>query len=70
MKGLHARMEAIERIIRKDQIQSFKTIHGNMSCSSITLRRDIKAIGGITSYTHRGKYITLPDISVFNEIEK
>lgn len=67
MTGLHKRMELIERIIRKDQIQTFENILSKIYCSPITLRRDIKAIGGITSYTHRGKYITLPDIPVFNE---
>jgi len=67
MKGQHRRLETIERIIRENQIQSFETILGKLDCSSITLRRDIKAIAGITSYTHRGKYITLADIPVFNE---
>jgi uncharacterized protein YqgV (UPF0045/DUF77 family) len=67
MKGQHRRLETIERIIRENQIQSFETILGKVDCSSITLRRDIKAIAGITSYTHRGKYITLADIPVFNE---
>ncbi len=67
MKGQHRRLETIKRIIRENQIQSFETILGKVDCSSITLRRDIKAIAGITSYTHRGKYITLADIPVFNE---
>ena len=67
MKGQHRRLETIERIIRENQIQSFETILGKVDCSSITLRRDIKAIAGITSYTHGGKYITLADIQVFNE---
>ena len=67
MKGQHRRLETIKRIIRENQIQSFETILGKVDCSSITLRRDIEAIAGITSYTHRGKYITLADIPVFNE---
>lgn len=67
MKGQHTRLETIERIIRKNQIKSFETIVGKVDCSSITLRRDIKIIGGITSFTHRGKYITLADIPVFDE---
>ena len=67
MNVQHPRLETIERIIRKYKIQSFVTILSKMDCSSITLRRDIKAIGGTTSYTHRGKYITLADIPVFNE---
>jgi hypothetical protein len=67
MNVQHQRLETIERIIRKYKIQSFVTILSKMDCSSITLRRDIKAIGGTTSYTHRGKYITLADIPVFNE---
>lgn len=67
MKGQHTRLETIERIIRKNQIRSFETIDGKVDCSAITLRRDIKIIGGITSFTHRGKYITLADIPVFDK---
>jgi hypothetical protein len=32
-----------------------------------TLRRDIKNLRGITSYTHRGKFITLPNIPIFDK---
>ena len=38
-----------------------------MNCSSITLRRDIKALSGITSFTHRGEYVTLVDIPVYDK---
>ena len=67
MKGQHLRLEIIERIIREDKIQSFETILSKMDCSSITIGRDIKTIGAITSYTHRGKYITISDIPDFDE---
>ena len=32
-----------------------------------TIQRDLKTVNAITSYTHRGKYITLPDIPAFDE---
>ena len=69
MKRQHQRLATIEKIIREDKIQSFETILSKMECSSITLRRDIKTIGTITSYTHRGKYITISDIPDFDENE-
>jgi hypothetical protein len=67
MKEPQIRMEAVEKIIRKSEIQTFKKILNKMNCSSITLRRDIKAIGGITSFTHRGEYVTLVDIPVYDK---
>jgi DeoR/GlpR family transcriptional regulator of sugar metabolism len=53
MNEKQIRMEAIEKIIRRSKIQTFEKILNKMNCSSITLRRDIKAICGITSFTHR-----------------
>jgi len=67
MKEQEIRIEAVQKVIRENTIQTFETILNKMNCSSITLRRDIKAISGVTSFTHRGKYITLEDIPVYNE---
>jgi len=66
MKEQQIRMEAIKKIIRKNKVQTFGKILNKMNCSSITLRRDIKTIGGITSFTHRGEYVTLFDIPVYD----
>lgn len=67
MNEKQIRMEAIEKIIRRSKIQTFEKILNKINCSSITLRRDIKAICGITSFTHRGEYVTLVDIPVFDK---
>ena len=67
MKEQQIRMQTVKKIIRKNKIQTFNKILNKMNCSSITLRRDIKAICGITSFTHRGKYVTLVDIPVYDK---
>lgn len=67
MKEKQVRLKSIERIIRKSKIQTFEKILDKMDCSSITLRRDIKAIDGITSFTHRGEYVTLFDVPSYDK---
>ena len=61
------RFEFHTDFIKKSKVCSFREIIKNNNCSAITLRRDIKSINAITSYTHKGEYITLPDIPTFNE---
>ena len=36
--------------------------------STMTVFRSLKAVGYLSSYSHRGKYYTLPQISEFNEL--
>lgn len=60
------RREAIERDIRQRKVMSFDDALKRVDCSSITLRRDLKALSVLTSYTHSGRYITLPEIPSFN----
>jgi hypothetical protein len=67
MKEKQIRLEAIEKILQKSKIKTFEKILAKMNCSSITLRRDIKALCGITSFTHRGEYVTLVDIPVYDK---
>ncbi len=67
MKEKQIRLEAIEKILQKSKIKTFEKILAKMNCSSITLRRDIKALSGITSFTHRGEYVTLVDIPVYDK---
>jgi len=60
------RLEAIKKTIWQEKAVSFDAISRSMTHSSVTLRRDLKTLQAITSYTHRGRYVTLPDIAKFN----
>jgi hypothetical protein len=65
--GRNTRLNIIEEIIKYERVCSFEQICQRVECSFPTLRRDIKAIEGITSFTHCGKFITLSTIPCFNE---
>jgi len=67
MKKNTQRLDAISAIIRQKNVVAFDTILNGITCSAITLRRDLKTIRAITSYTHRGHFVTLPDIPRFND---
>ena len=62
-----SRQRLIENFIRRSKVLSFREVVRKLECSEITVRRDLKLIDAITSYTHRGQFITLPSIAVFNE---
>jgi hypothetical protein len=66
MASTGGRRNVVEDIIRSKKIQTFEQILNQVSCSDITLRRDISCIKGITSYTHQGRFITLEDIPKFD----
>jgi DeoR/GlpR family transcriptional regulator of sugar metabolism len=66
MASTNERQILVENIIRSKKIQTFEQILKHVSCSEITLRRDIRHINGITSYTHQGRFITLTDIPEFD----
>ena len=73
MDSLRKKMQAksdrsgiIRAMIYKKKAVSFASISRSVLCSSVTLRRDLKTLQTITSYTHRGSYLTLPDIPRFN----
>jgi len=57
----------VENIIRSKKIQTFEQILEQVSCSEATLRRDIRWIKGITSFTHQGRFVTLKDIPRFDK---
>ncbi len=67
MANTNERQILVENNIRCKKIQTFEQIYKQVSCSEVTLRRDIRQIEGITSYTHQGRYITLKDIPKFDE---
>jgi hypothetical protein len=66
MANTNERQILVENIIRSKKIQTFEQILNHVSCSEVTLRRDIRQINGITSYTHQGRFITLKDIPKFD----
>jgi len=67
MKKKSERLDAISKMIYQKKAMSFAAISSSVICSSATLRRDLKTLQTITSYTHRGSYVTLPDIPNFNK---
>jgi len=66
MASTNERQILVENIIRSKKIQTFEQILKQASCSAATLRRDIRLIKGITSYTHQGRFVTLKDIPKFD----
>jgi hypothetical protein len=67
MTSNNERQIVIEDIIRSKKIQIFEQILKQVNCSEVTLRRDIRQIKGITSYTHQGRFVTLEDIPKFDK---
>ena len=60
------RLDIIKKKIYQEKTVLFSAIVSPVICSSVTLRRDLKTLRTLTSYTHRGSYVTLPDIPVFD----
>lgn len=60
------RLNIIKGIIYKEKVVAFAILVTSMICSPITLRRDLKTLHTLTSYTHRGSYVTLPDVPDFD----
>lgn len=66
MASTEERRNVVENIIRSNKIQTFEQIFEQVNCSEVTLRRDIRWMKGITSYTHQGRFVTLEDIPEFD----
>jgi hypothetical protein len=66
MASTEERRNVVENIIRSKKIQTFEQILKQVNCSEVTLRRDIRWMKGITSYTHQGRFVTLEDIPEFD----
>jgi hypothetical protein len=62
------RLNVIRKIIYREKIVAFTVLVSSATCSAATLRRDLKTLQAPTSYTHRGSYVTLPDIPDFDNI--
>jgi hypothetical protein len=66
MQAKSDRLEVIRTMIYQKKVVSFASMSRSVLCSAVTLRRDLTTLQTITSYTHRGSYLTLPDIPTFN----
>ena len=62
------RLNIIKKMIYQENAVLFSAIVSSVICSSVTLRRDLKTLRTLTSYTHRGSYVTLLDIPVFDNL--
>jgi len=67
MANTDERQILVENIVRSKKILTFEQILLQVSCSEVTLRRDIRRMKGITSFTHQGRFVTLEDIPKFDE---
>lgn len=61
------RLKYIRNYIEMKKAVTIDEFFPHISYCEKTLRRDIKNLRGITSYTHRGKLITLPNIPIFDK---
>jgi hypothetical protein len=62
------RLKYIRNFIEMKKAVTIDEFFPHISYCEKTLRRDIKNLRGITSYTHRGKLITLPNIPFYKDI--
>lgn len=60
------RLQTINELIGKKKVLSFEKLVQSVNVSDITVRRDLRTLNYITSYTHRGRFITLPKIPRFD----
>jgi hypothetical protein len=61
------RQQQITEYLRSKKVVVLRHLYEQFPCSELTLRNDIRDIGGINSYTHQRSFVTLSDIPIFNE---
>lgn len=66
MTNKEERLKTIGQFIEQKKVLSFEKLVQSVNVSDITVRRDLRALNYITSYTHRGQFITLPKIPCFD----
>ena len=60
--------DAIRSLLQRQKIATLAELKGSLgSSATMTVFRKLKALGYLTSYSHRGKYYTLADIPRFDE---
>jgi hypothetical protein len=60
------RQKEIRSFISSKKVVAFKRVFEQISCSELTLRKDIIEIGGMSSYTHQRSFVTLKNIPKFD----
>ena len=69
MKEKILRPEKIKSLLKEYKIATLEDIKAALSSSStMTVFRKLKALGYLSSYSHRGKYYTLYALADFNEL--
>jgi len=66
MTSKEERLKTIGQLIGQKKVLSFEKLVQSVNVSDITVRRDLRALNYMTSYTHRGQFITLPKIPCFD----
>jgi len=61
------RLKHTEEMIKRRKVVPFEDLLESADVSEPTLRRDIASLEGISSFTHNGRYISLPSIPCFDE---
>lgn len=59
--------ERIGEIFREKKVHSLAGISEQLGIGDRMVQRYLKDLHGLTSYTHRGHYVTLPDMARFDE---
>ncbi len=59
--------ERIREIFREKRVHSLAGISEQLRIGNRMVQRYLKDLHGLTSYTHRGQYVTLPDMARFDE---
>ena len=65
--GNSDRLELTKKNIHGEKVVRFDEALKGVECSAVTLRRDLNTLQALTSYTHRGQFVTLPSIPQFDE---
>ncbi|MCP4671560.1 MAG: hypothetical protein GY857_09660 [Desulfobacula sp.] len=66
MENRNERLELLNKFIQTKKAVTIAELSPHVPHCIKTIRRDIKELNGISSYTHRGKYITLQNIPAFD----
>jgi len=64
--GSEVRRQALVKLFQMQKVFTFGQLAEKIDCNERTVRRYLKQLNGITSYTHSGRYITLASIPKFD----
>lgn len=60
-------LDAIQALFQKEKVLNMRQLYKSLGTSTrMTVFRYLKKLGYLTSYTHNGKYYTLPEIAQFD----